>query len=130
MILGIAMIGALIGFLLFNWFPAKIFGGDSLTLMIGANLAVMSIIGNMETIGVIIMVLFFVEFLIKAKYKFQSECFGIPQNGILFHKRKRINYPIHFINKTNERTKCYHNNFINTNTNLYYSFHNIFGGRI
>jgi len=90
MILGIAMIGALIGFLLFNWFPAKIFGGDSLTLMIGANLAVMSIIGNMETIGVIIMVLFFVEFLIKAKYKFQSECFGIPQkNGILFPQKEK-----------------------------------------
>ena len=77
-VLGIAMIGALIGFLFFNWFPAKIFGGDSLTLMVGANLAVMSIIGNMETFGVMIMALFFVEFFIKAKHKFQSECFGIP----------------------------------------------------
>jgi UDP-N-acetylglucosamine--dolichyl-phosphate N-acetylglucosaminephosphotransferase len=77
-VLGIAMIGALGGFLFFNWFPAKIFGGDSLTLMVGANLAVMSIIGNMETIGVIIMGLFFIEFFIKAKHKFQSECFGIP----------------------------------------------------
>ncbi len=83
-ILGIAMIGALIAFLKFNWFPAKIFGGDSLTLMVGANLAVMSIIGNMETVGVIIIGLFFVEFLIKAKHKFQSECFGIPnKNGTL-----------------------------------------------
>jgi UDP-N-acetylglucosamine--dolichyl-phosphate N-acetylglucosaminephosphotransferase len=83
-VLGIAMIGALIGFLLFNWFPAKIFGGDSLTLMVGANLAVMSIIGNMETIGVLIMSLFIVEFFIKAKHKFQSECFGIPnKNGEL-----------------------------------------------
>ncbi|MFA6065180.1 MAG: glycosyltransferase 4 family protein [archaeon] len=77
-ILGIAMFGALIAFLKFNWFPAKIFGGDSLTLMVGANLAIMCIIGNMETIGVIIIGLFFVEFLIKAKHKFQSECFGIP----------------------------------------------------
>lgn len=77
-ILGITMIGALIAFLKFNWFPAKIFGGDSLTLMVGANLAVMSIIGNMESVGVIIMSLFFIEFFIKAKHKFQSECFGIP----------------------------------------------------
>jgi len=77
-VLGVAMIGALIGFLFFNWFPAKIFGGDSLTLMVGANLAVMSIIGNMETIGVLIMGLFFIEFFIKAKHKFQSECFGTP----------------------------------------------------
>jgi len=77
-VLGVAMIGALIGFLFFNWFPAKIFGGDSLTLMVGANLAVMSIIGNMETIGVLVMGLFFIEFFIKAKHKFQSECFGVP----------------------------------------------------
>lgn len=84
MILGLAMIGALTGFLYYNWFPAKIFGGDSLTLMVGANLAIMSILGNMQTFGIIIIVLFFIEFLIKAKHKFQSECFGLPQkNGLL-----------------------------------------------
>ena len=83
-LLGLAMIGGLIAFLKFNWFPAKIFGGDSLTLMVGANLAVMSIIGNMETIGILIIGLFFIEFAIKAKNKFQSECFGIPnKNGTL-----------------------------------------------
>jgi UDP-N-acetylglucosamine--dolichyl-phosphate N-acetylglucosaminephosphotransferase len=88
-ILGIAMLGALIAFLKFNWFPAKIFGGDSLTLMVGANLAVMSIIGNMETFGVMIMALFFIEFIIKAKHKMKSECFGIAQkNGTLAHNPK------------------------------------------
>lgn len=89
MILGIAMIGALLGFMFFNWFPAKIFGGDSLTLMVGANLAVMSILGNMETFGVLIFLTFFIEFLIKAKHKFKSECFGIPnKNGILYSNQK------------------------------------------
>ncbi|MDD3159865.1 MAG: hypothetical protein PHQ98_02775 [Candidatus ainarchaeum sp.] len=89
MILGVAMICALIGFLIFNKYPAKIFGGDSLTLMVGANLAVMSIIGNMETIGVMIFALFFIEFLIKAKHKFQSECFGIAKkDGSLAHNPK------------------------------------------
>lgn len=84
LILGLAMIGALIGFLMFNWQPARIFGGDALTLMIGANLAVMSILGNMQSFGAILIALFFIEFLIKAKHKFQSECFGIPQkNGLL-----------------------------------------------
>ena len=77
-VLGLSMIGALIAFLKFNKFPAKIFGGDSLTLMVGANLAVMSIIGNMETFGILVMGLFFIEFFIKAKHKMQSECFGIP----------------------------------------------------
>jgi UDP-N-acetylglucosamine--dolichyl-phosphate N-acetylglucosaminephosphotransferase len=84
MILGLAMIGALIGFMKYNYFPAKIFGGDSLTLIIGANLAVMSIIGNMETYAVLLFALFYIEFLIKAKHKMKSECFGIPnKEGLL-----------------------------------------------
>jgi len=83
-ILGIAMIAALLAFLKFNWFPAKIFGGDSLTLMIGANLAVMSIIGGIEIYGLLLTSLFFVEFVFKAKHRFKSECFGIPnEDGTL-----------------------------------------------
>ena len=77
-IFGIAMIGALIAFLKFNWTPAKIFGGDSLTLMIGANLAIMSIIGNIQIYGGLLILLFVVEFIFKAKHRFKSECFGIP----------------------------------------------------
>lgn len=99
LILGLAMIGALLGFLYFNWFPAKIFGGDSLTLMVGANLAIMSILGNMQTFGAILISLFFIEFLIKAKHKFKSECYGVPQkNGILKASPKRGSLT-HFILK-------------------------------
>jgi UDP-N-acetylglucosamine--dolichyl-phosphate N-acetylglucosaminephosphotransferase len=76
---GLAMIGALHAFLKFNWFPAKIFGGDSLTLMIGANLAIMSIIGHIEIFGLLLFALFFVECAIKAKHRMKSECFGIPK---------------------------------------------------
>lgn len=79
-----AMLGALIAFLYFNWFPAKIFPGDSLTLMMGAGLAAIVIIGNMEKIGLMLISLYFVEFLFKAKHFFQAESFGIPQkNGTL-----------------------------------------------
>ena len=83
-ILGIAMMGALLAFLKFNWFPAKIFGGDSLTLMVGGNLAVMSVLGNMEAVGVFLIAVYALEFIIKAKHRFKSECFGIPnKNGAL-----------------------------------------------
>jgi hypothetical protein len=44
----------------------------------------MSILGNMQTFGALLFGLFFVEFLIKAKHKLKSECFGLPQkNGLL-----------------------------------------------
>jgi UDP-N-acetylglucosamine--dolichyl-phosphate N-acetylglucosaminephosphotransferase len=75
----IAMLAAVIAFLKFNWFPAKIFPGDSLTLMLGATIATSVIVGNIEKIGVLLMALFFVELGFKAKHKFQSHCFGLPQ---------------------------------------------------
>ncbi|MBU2476465.1 glycosyl transferase family 4 [Candidatus Micrarchaeota archaeon] len=75
----IAMLAAIIAFLKFNWFPAKIFPGDSLTLMLGATIATSVIVGNIEKIGVLLMALFFVELGFKAKHKFQSHCFGLPQ---------------------------------------------------
>ncbi|MEW6295719.1 MAG: glycosyltransferase 4 family protein [Candidatus Diapherotrites archaeon] len=74
-----SIMGALIAFLKFNWYPTKIFPGDSLTLMNGALIASIVIIGNMEKIGIILIALFFIELLFKAKHRFQSQCFGIPQ---------------------------------------------------
>lgn len=79
LVLGIALIGALIAFLKYNWYPAKAFGGDSLTLMIGASIASISIIGDMERIGITLMALYFIELFLKAKHMFRSECFGIPR---------------------------------------------------
>src|SRR3989344_1088028 len=77
-ILGIAILPSLLAFLRYNWFPAKVFGGDSLTLMIGASVATISIIGNMEKIGISLIALHWVELAFKARHRFQSECFGIP----------------------------------------------------
>jgi UDP-N-acetylglucosamine--dolichyl-phosphate N-acetylglucosaminephosphotransferase len=74
-----AMFGALIAFLKFNWFPAKIFPGDATTLMVGASIAVASIVGNMEKIGVMLLFLLFIELILKARYKFQTESFGVPR---------------------------------------------------
>jgi len=83
-IIGVALTGALLAFLWHNKFPAKVFGGDSLTLMAGAGIATISIIGDLEKIGILLMALYFIELVFKAKHKFQSECFGIPQkNGVL-----------------------------------------------
>jgi UDP-N-acetylglucosamine--dolichyl-phosphate N-acetylglucosaminephosphotransferase len=74
-----ALLGALLGFLRFNWFPARIFPGDATTLMIGAAMAVAAILGNMEKIGLFLFALFFVELVFKARSRFQSESFGVVQ---------------------------------------------------
>ena len=68
--------GALIGFLKYNWFPAKILSGDSLTYCLGAVVVAGVIIGNMERAGIITMTPFIIEFLLKLRSKFKSSCLG------------------------------------------------------
>lgn len=79
LVLALALLAALLGFLRYNWYPARVFGGDALTLMYGAGVAAIAILGDMEKIGVLLMALFFVELGFKARHRFQSECFGLPQ---------------------------------------------------
>ncbi len=76
--LSVSMVFALLAFLLYNWHPARIFPGDTLTYSVGALIASVAILGNMEKIAMILFSLYFVEFLIKAKTKFRGECFGKP----------------------------------------------------
>jgi len=87
-ILSIAMLGALIAFLKFNWFPAKIFPGDSLTLMLGASIASIVIIADMERIGLAIFLLYFIELVLKARTRMKAESFGTPVNGFLAPPKK------------------------------------------
>lgn len=75
---------SLFAFLIFNKYPAKIFPGNTLTYSVGALIACVAIVGNMEKIALFLFTLYFLEFLIKMRNKFRSECFGIPQkNGSL-----------------------------------------------
>ncbi len=73
-ILLISLAGALIGFLKYNWFPAKVFPGDVGNLTIGAVIATSVIIGNFESYGVIVMIPYIIEFFIKGKN-------GMPTRG-------------------------------------------------
>lgn len=76
----LSTVGALIGFLKYNWFPAKILSGDSLTYCLGAVVASGVIIGNMERAGIIAMAPFIIEFLLKLRSKFKASCLGKLRN--------------------------------------------------
>jgi len=79
-----AWIGALVGFLRFNKYPAKIFPGDIITLVNGALAGICAIILRLEIIVAFLIILYIIEFIIKARHRFATECFGIPQkNGII-----------------------------------------------
>jgi len=55
-VLAFCMVGALLAFLWFNWYPAKVFPGDTLTYSVGALVACIAILGDMEKIAVILFI--------------------------------------------------------------------------
>ncbi len=67
---------ALIGFIGYNWYPAKILPGDSLTYLLGSLVASGVIVGNMDRYGLVVMLPFIIEFFLKLRAKFQASCLG------------------------------------------------------
>lgn len=57
-------IASLIGFIYYNWYPAKTFPGNSFTYGIGAYYAGIVILGNFEKIGVTVFILYFLELIL------------------------------------------------------------------
>lgn len=81
----LSIIGALLAFLRYNWYPAKIFIGDVGTLTIGAVIASAAIVGNFETAGILVMAPYILEFIIKARNGFPSHgWWGENRNGKLY----------------------------------------------
>lgn len=93
LILLLAMIGALLAFLFYNWYPAKVLIGDVGTLSIGAVIASSVIIGNFETYGIIVIIPYAIDFFIKAMNGFPSKnWWGSYENGKLYCRGKPISF--------------------------------------
>lgn len=83
-IIGLCMVVSLCAFLIFNFYPAKIFPGDSLTYSVGALIAIMAIFGNFEKVAVFFFIPNIIEVFIKARGKFIKQSFGkIKEDGSL-----------------------------------------------
>lgn len=87
LIICLAMLGALLGLLAFNWYPAKIFPGDATTFLIGGALATVVIIGDFESAGAILVIPHVFDFFIKAVNKFPKS-FAIFKDGKLYAPEK------------------------------------------
>ncbi len=83
-ILFLVTAASLLAFIKFNWFPAKILPGDSLTYLLGSLLAAGVIAGNMQKLGIIIMIPFFVELILKLRSGFKASSLGkVRKDGTL-----------------------------------------------
>lgn len=88
---------SLLAFLLFNKYPAKIFPGDVLRYPLGALIACIAIVGNMEKAALILFIPYFIELIIKAKNKFKTECFLIPDKDNALEMPPKIGSFTHII---------------------------------
>lgn len=75
----LCMVLALFSFLLFNFYPAKVFPGNSITIVIGGVLASVSILGNFEKIALFFFIPYIAETILKSRGKLNKHSFGKPE---------------------------------------------------
>jgi UDP-N-acetylglucosamine--dolichyl-phosphate N-acetylglucosaminephosphotransferase len=84
-IIGMCMVFSLIAFLFYNWHPARIFPGDTMTYSVGALFGIMVILGNIEKFGMVLFSLYILQFFLKARSGFKAESFGkLNPDGSIF----------------------------------------------
>ena len=90
-IIALCMVSALLAFLIFNFCPAKVFPGDSLTYPVGGLIAIVAILGDFEKIAVFFFIPVIIEFVLKGRGKYVKQSFGKPNpNGGLDLKYEKI----------------------------------------
>ncbi len=83
-VIAFCMVSALLGFLVFNFNPATVFPGDSLTYAVGGLIAAIPILGNFEKIAVFFYIPYIIEVILKSRGKLVKQSFGKPnKEGLL-----------------------------------------------
>ena len=90
-LLSISSVAALLGFLVYNKYPAKVFPGDTLTYSVGALIATVAILGNLEKASLFLFLPYFLTFVLKARGRFKPESFArVNSDGSLSMPYKKI----------------------------------------
>jgi len=70
------MVSCLVAFFIFNKYPARIFPGDILTYSVGALIAIIAILGNIEKIAVFFFIPYIIETGLKVRGNLKKESFA------------------------------------------------------
>ncbi|MBA7627294.1 Phospho-N-acetylmuramoyl-pentapeptide-transferase [subsurface metagenome] len=83
-VIALCMVASLIAFYIFNKYPAKVFPGDIMTYSIGALIAVIAILGNIEKIAVLFFIPYIIETGLKLRGRLKKESFAkVNKDGSL-----------------------------------------------
>jgi len=91
------LVGALVAFLAFNKYPARVFPGDSMTLFMGAAIASIAIVSHQKAIGAILFAPMIVEFGLKLRSHFHAENYGAPDDVGRLHHAGQIGSLTHLV---------------------------------
>lgn len=69
-------VAALSAFLIFNWYPAKIFPGNGFTYMIGAIIGVTAILANVEKFALLLFIPYIIDFILPLRSHLKVEAFA------------------------------------------------------
>jgi UDP-N-acetylglucosamine--dolichyl-phosphate N-acetylglucosaminephosphotransferase len=83
-VLALVMAGALLAFLYFNWYPARVFPGDTLTYSVGVLVACVAILGDMEKIAILLFIPYVIDFILPMRKGLKVEAFAkVNEDGSL-----------------------------------------------
>jgi len=74
--ISLIMVSCLLAFFVFNKYPAKVFPGDILTYSVGALIATVAILGNIEKIAIFFFIPYILETILKVRGKLKKQSFA------------------------------------------------------
>jgi len=95
-VIALCMVASLFAFLIYNFCPAKVFPGDSLTYGVGGLIAIMAILGDFEKIAIFFFIPYILETVLKIRGKLVKHSFGEPKSdgslGLKYGKIYSLNH--------------------------------------
>ena len=111
-LISLIMVSCLVAFYIFNKYPAKVFPGDILTYSVGALIAIVAILGNMEKIAVFFFIPYIIEVGLKSRGKLKKQSFAkVNHDGSLELPYKKFygleHIAIYLLQKIKKNKKVY-----------------------
>ena len=93
-VVAFSFVASMLAFLYFNRYPSKVFPGDVLTYPVGAAVAIVAILGNIERFAIMLFIPYYLEAFLKARGRFQPEWTGeVLEDGSLAVRDKIFSVP-------------------------------------
>ena len=111
-VVALCMVAALLAFYIFNKYPAKVFPGDVMTYAVGALIACIAILGNMEKIALFFFIPYILETILKSRGKLKKYSFAkVREDGGLEMPYNKIygleHLAIYILKKTKQGKKIH-----------------------